>query len=71
MGICVFKDPDEIFVYLAGVGFGFCWAQSNILYTYTAEYYPTKIRNTALGNLCACARLAGIISPMAATMLAE
>ena len=36
---------------------------------YTTEYYPTKIRNTSLGNLCAFARIAGIISPLLMTML--
>ena len=38
---------------------------------YTTEYYPTKIRNTSLGNLAGFARVSGIFSPVLCTVLAE
>jgi MFS transporter, OCT family, solute carrier family 22 (organic cation transporter), member 16 len=35
-----------------------------IIYNYTAELFPTVIRNTALGIGSMCARLSGALTPL-------
>jgi hypothetical protein len=35
-----------------------------IIYNYTAELFPTVIRNTALGVGSMCARLSGALTPL-------
>lgn len=35
-----------------------------IIYNYTAELFPTPLRNTALGVGSMCARLSGALTPL-------
>lgn len=35
-----------------------------IIYNYTAELFPTPVRNTALGVGSMCARLSGALTPL-------
>mmetsp|Transcript_12269 Transcript_12269/g.6113 ORF Transcript_12269/g.6113 Transcript_12269/m.6113 type:complete len:94 (-) Transcript_12269:23-304(-) len=40
-----------------------------VIYLYTGEYYPTRVRTTAIGFSSTCARIGGIFSPTLCTML--
>ena len=48
----------QVFLSLAGKFFASaCFA---IVYVYTAELYPTSIRNTAIGSCSSIARMGGV-----------
>ena len=71
MFICIFKEPDRKFVYLVSMSKAMAVIQSNFLFVYTCEYFPTKIRSTALSQLATWSRTAGIISPLLCTVIGE
>ena len=39
-------------------------AAANVKYMYTAQLYPTSIRNTAVGTCSTIARVGGMLSPI-------
>ena len=50
---------------VAGVMGIFCMAATyNLLYIYTAELFPTTVRNAALGCASQASQLGGILAPM-------
>lgn len=49
---------------IAKVGTSGCFT---IVYVYTAELYPTVVRNVGLGSMSTCARFGSISAPFVAT----
>ena len=46
-------------------------ASFNLLYIYSAEFYPTKIRGIGIGMAAANARIAGILTTSCSTLLSD
>ncbi|ELT97027.1 hypothetical protein CAPTEDRAFT_215670 [Capitella teleta] len=46
-------------------------AAFQVIYVYTPEVYPTKIRGLAIGIGCGCSRLGALLTPFVATNLIE
>jgi len=71
-GACVtagFLEEGLLRTSLALVGKLFAAGNFSVIYMYTAEIYPTVIRNTAVGTFSAAARLGGIAAPPIALYL--
>ena len=54
---------DGVVVFLSLAGKFGCAAAFGLLFLYTAEMYPTSIRNSALGLSYTCAKIGGTVSP--------
>ncbi|XP_065332328.1 organic cation transporter protein [Cloeon dipterum] len=62
--LAVFIPNGTVVTVIVMVGKFFIAASFAIIYNYTAEMFPTVVRNTALGVGSMCARLSGALTPM-------
>jgi MFS family permease len=67
------KTPNRAIIFFWFVFSSKIWTNGafDLVFPYTAEYYPTRLRGTGLGYGSAAARVGGIITPYAALQLHE
>nr|XP_046228100.1 solute carrier family 22 member 13b [Scatophagus argus] len=67
--LAVPKDLPVVITVIAVVGKFAATASFSIVYVYTAELYPTAIRQSGVGLNSMCARVAGILAPLIRLMV--
>ena len=61
--ICPFTDLRWLSITLAMIGKMGITGSYNIIYVFTAEMYPTVVRNVAVGSSSMIARIGGALAP--------
>ena len=62
-------DLNVLLIALASIGKCGVTASFSIVYNYSAEVFPTVIRNVGVGTASMFARIGGLISPLIATLV--
>jgi OCT family organic cation transporter-like MFS transporter 4/5 len=67
--ICFFTGLHAVTVTLAMIGKLGAAAAFAVIYIFSAELYPTVVRNAGMGASSCCARVGGILAPYVADMV--
>ena len=69
--ISLFSDSSWPLILLSTIGKAGVTLAYAVVYPFTAELFPTMLRNTALSFASACSRLGSLIAPQLAMMVGE